>query len=239
MVASIYGCLCGLFHTDSCVFAVGQNDEDCKRMAETMTSLEKHLDGGVSCSKMCIPADGVLPENVILQYAEKEFVRVVVLGSHHSIIPSYHRDFRSSSESVGSFTQMAFCTVRKPCVGQRPHPSHDSSRLQKLVVPIDGTHFSELAIKMAVDIQKGMGSTLSIIHAVENNEGYFHLTQEEAVKEREGMIEAGTQLLAVALELAATLGGDKTKASSPSAPPPSSLLLLTTTTPTERLQRCC
>jgi nucleotide-binding universal stress UspA family protein len=173
-----------------------------------MTSLCKKvtLPSGLTVSKVVErigAGDTQKPEDIVIRYGGMESIVMVVLGSHQEVTT----DRSKSKMLLGSFTQMAFVSIEKPCLGVRVLPEVNYSRINSIIVPVDGSFFSKLAIDMAVQIQKARTAeianskkkedkcVITLIHAIETNDSNFHLSIEEAQQEKAGLIKVGEEIL--------------------------------------------
>jgi nucleotide-binding universal stress UspA family protein len=112
-----------------------------------------------------IPAQvtGATPETAILDYAAEQAVDVVVMGTHGRRGVE-HFVLGSVAEKV---VRLAPCPVLTVRVGTQPTTP---PTWQRLLVPLDGSDFSLLALDYAQELAREHGSHLDLLHVIQFEE---------------------------------------------------------------------
>lgn len=105
---------------------------------------------------------GISASPVILEYVEAEGIDLVVMGTHG------RRGLRHAL--VGSVTEEVVRSAACPVLAVRGREGGPpAGRIRKIVVPVDMSEHSFLALDHARELARDHGASLAVIHVVENS----------------------------------------------------------------------
>ena len=141
--------------------------EYIERRAEKIRSL------GIKTRLVCIEGE---PAASIIDFAGKNDVNLIVISTHGRTGVS-HWPLGSITNKVVQKSHIPVLLVRS----SHPGKANADKELRKILVALDGSHFSEAIIPYVEKLAKGMGSTVTLLRVIEP----VKLPQLAAYRERE------------------------------------------------------
>ncbi len=103
---------------------------------------------------------GISASNVIVEYARKNDIDLIVLGTHGRRAPA-HLLLGSVAEEVVRTASCPVLTVRER---KKPKPVAETERI---LVPVDFSKYSKQALTYGKNLAAGYGATLQLLHVIE------------------------------------------------------------------------